>query len=171
VVQEANVDGPAVPLFPLGSDWDRALEYGGLKSNRHADMHAGEIETSILLHAAPELVRDGYEDADHDSDQRPFLLVHGMAEYTDSGVIGFPSLATAEKGKALLESLRSSLAPPRRTQLSELSCAGGTHDDGPSTCMERFREARLLCPARRSARGHKSVQPPTIEHLANPANN
>lgn len=110
VVQEANVDGPAVSLFPLGSDWDRALEYGGLKSDRHSDMHAGEIETSILLHAAPELVRDGYADADHDSGQRPFLLVHGMAEYTDSGVIGFPSLATAEKGKALLESLRSSFS-------------------------------------------------------------
>ncbi len=52
VVQEANVDGPAVSLFPLGPDWDRAREYGGLQSDRHADMHAGEIETSILLHAA-----------------------------------------------------------------------------------------------------------------------
>ncbi|MEV6331340.1 creatininase family protein [Streptomyces sp. NPDC051909] len=114
VVQEANVDGPAVSLFPLGPDWDRAREYGGLESDRHADMHAdmhaGEIETSILLHAAPELVREGYADADHDSGQRPFLLVQGMAEYTQSGVIGFPSLATAEKGKAVLESLRSSFS-------------------------------------------------------------
>ncbi|WP_432016100.1 creatininase family protein [Streptomyces hydrogenans] len=107
VVQEANVDGPAVSLFPLGLDWDRAREYGGLESDRHADMHAGEIETSILLHAAPELVREGYDESDHDSRERPFLLVQGMAEYTQSGVIGFPSLATAEKGKAVLESLRS----------------------------------------------------------------
>ncbi|MGY3843974.1 creatininase family protein [Streptomyces hydrogenans] len=110
VVQEANVDGPAVSLFPLGPDWDRAREYGGLESDRHADMHAGEIETSILLHAAPELVREGYDEADHDSSQRPFLLVQGMAAYTDSGVIGFPSLATTEKGKAILESLRSSFS-------------------------------------------------------------
>jgi creatinine amidohydrolase len=42
-------------------------------------MHAGEIETSILLHAHPEL--------------------------------GRPSLATAEKGKALLASLVDSFAP------------------------------------------------------------
>ncbi|WP_327415303.1 creatininase family protein [Streptomyces sp. NBC_01233] len=110
VVQEANVNGPAASLFPLGLDWDRAREYGGLESDRHADMHAGEIETSILLHAAPDLVREGYSDADHDGGGRPFLLVHGTSNYTETGVIGFPSLASADKGKAVLESLRESFA-------------------------------------------------------------
>jgi creatinine amidohydrolase len=71
-------------------------------------MHAGEIETSVLLHAAPELVRDGFADADHDGGSRPFLLVQGMSAYTGSGVIGFPSHATAAKGKDVLESLVSS---------------------------------------------------------------
>ncbi|MFD7975986.1 creatininase family protein [Streptomyces sp. NPDC059071] len=108
VVQEANVDDPAVSLFPLGADWDRAREHGGLASDRHADMHAGEIETSILLHAAPELVRDGYAGADHDGGSRPFLLVRGMEAYTQTGVIGFPSCASAVKGKRVLESLRHS---------------------------------------------------------------
>ncbi|MFE9221516.1 creatininase family protein [Streptomyces lavendulae] len=110
IVQEANVDGPAVALFPLGSDWDRARDDAGLASDRHADMHAGEIETSILLHAAPELVREGFADADHDGGPRPFLLVQGMSAYTESGVIGSPSHATAGKGKAVLESLRMSFA-------------------------------------------------------------
>ncbi|MFV0128640.1 creatininase family protein [Streptomyces sp. HMX112] len=109
VVQEANVDGPAVSLFPLGPDWDRAREYGGLESDRHADMHAGEIETSILLHAAPELVREGYGNADHGA-ARPFLLVHGTSNYTETGVIGFPSLASAGKGIAVLESLTEDFA-------------------------------------------------------------
>ena len=68
-------------------------------------MHAGELETSILLHANPELVRDGYEAADWVADDRRHLLTTGMGEYTRSGVIGRPSLATAEKGKALLASL------------------------------------------------------------------
>ncbi|MEU3746164.1 creatinine amidohydrolase [Streptomyces venezuelae] len=108
VVQEANVDGPAVSLFPLGPDWDRARERGGLVSDRHADMHAGEIETSILLHAAPELVGEGYANADHEGGSRSHLLVHGMAPYTQTGVIGFPSYATAVKGKAVLESLQQS---------------------------------------------------------------
>ncbi|MGW3060778.1 creatininase family protein [Streptomyces goshikiensis] len=107
IVQEANVDGPAVSLFPLSADWDRARDHASLDSDRHADMHAGEVETSILLHAAPELVRDGNANADHDGGPRPFLLVQGMSAYTESGVIGYPSHATAEKGKAVLESLRS----------------------------------------------------------------
>ncbi|MHC6627474.1 creatininase family protein [Streptomyces globosus] len=110
IVQEANVDGPAVSLFPLGADWDRARDHADLVSDRHADMHAGEIETSILLHAAPELVRNGFADADHDGSIRPFLLVQGMSAYTESGVIGFPSHATADKGKAILASLADSLA-------------------------------------------------------------
>lgn len=106
VVQEANVDGACASLFPLSSDWDRAREDGGLVSDKHGDMHAGEIETSILLHAAPELVREGYADADHDGGARRFLLTRGMPAYTESGVIGYPSYATAAKGKAVLESLR-----------------------------------------------------------------
>ncbi|WP_175408528.1 creatininase family protein [Streptomyces sp. TRM64462] len=110
LVQEANVDGPTVSLFPLGPDWDRARDYGGLVSDRHMDMHAGEIETSILLHAAPELVREGYAGSDHDGGTRPFLLVQGMGAYTETGVIGFPSHATAGKGKAVLESLQQTFA-------------------------------------------------------------
>ncbi|MFE1559775.1 creatininase family protein [Streptomyces sp. NPDC058734] len=110
VVQEANVNGPAVSLFPLGADWDRARGHAGLVSDRHADMHASEIETSILLHAAPELVRDGFAGADHDGGSRPFLLVQGMSAYTETGVIGFPSHATAAKGKAVLASLVDSFA-------------------------------------------------------------
>ena len=68
-------------------------------------MHAGELETSILLHAHPELVRDGYHAADWTADDRRHLLTTGMGEYTHNGVIGRPSLASAEKGKAVLSSL------------------------------------------------------------------
>jgi creatinine amidohydrolase len=65
-------------------------------------MRAGELETSILLHSTPELVRPGYEQADWRADQRPYLLSLGMAGYTETGVIGVPSLGTASKGKAAL---------------------------------------------------------------------
>jgi creatinine amidohydrolase len=73
-------------------------------------MHAGEIETSILLHAYPELVRDGYQSADWIVNDRRHLLTTGMQEYTQSGVIGRPSLGSAEKGKAVLASLVNSFA-------------------------------------------------------------
>jgi creatinine amidohydrolase len=72
-------------------------------------MHAGEIETSILLHAAPELVRDGYADSDPDGGTRPFLLVHGTAT-TRRRCDRFTSLASADNGKAVLDSLRESFA-------------------------------------------------------------
>jgi creatinine amidohydrolase/Fe(II)-dependent formamide hydrolase-like protein len=39
----------------------------------HEDMHAGEIEVSILLHTYPELVKDGSESADWIADSRRYL--------------------------------------------------------------------------------------------------
>ncbi|MFD6434282.1 creatininase family protein [Streptomyces venezuelae] len=105
IVQEANLTEARMTLFPQGREWNRSRKRAGLVSDAHGDMHAGEIETSILLHAEPNLVRDGYETADHDGGERAFLLTHGMKAYTESGVIGFPSYATAEKGKAVLASL------------------------------------------------------------------
>jgi creatinine amidohydrolase len=92
-------------LFPTGTDWAEARQSAGLATSNHEDMHAGELETSILLHAHPELVRDGYQTADWTADDRRHLLTTGMGEYTRNGVIGRPSLASAEKGKAVLSSL------------------------------------------------------------------
>ena len=73
-------------------------------------MHAGELETSILLYACPELVRDGWQHADWTADDRRDLLTTGIRAYTESGVIGKPSEASAEKGKALLDSLTGGFA-------------------------------------------------------------
>jgi creatinine amidohydrolase len=105
IVQEANAHGTQMALFPTGPDWNDARTAAGLDSTMHDDMHAGEIETSILLHAHPELVKDGYETADWVANDRRYLLVKGMKGYTSSGVIGRPSLGSAQKGKAVLNSL------------------------------------------------------------------
>ena len=110
IVQEANAHGTRMALFPTGPDWNDARSAAGLDSTMHEDMHAGEIETSILLHAHPELVKDGYETADWVADDRRYLLIKGMTGYTSSGVIGRPSLASAQKGKAVLASLVHSFA-------------------------------------------------------------
>jgi creatinine amidohydrolase len=105
IVQEASVHGGHMALFPTSADWKEARETAGLATDAHTDMHAGEIETSILLHAMPEVVRSGYEAGDHEADERRHLLTLGMRGYTATGVIGNPSLASAEKGKAVLDSL------------------------------------------------------------------
>lgn len=73
-------------------------------------LERGELETSILLHAYPEIVRTGYEVADHIADDRTGLLTLSMEHYTESGIIGRPSLASATKGKAVLASLVNSFA-------------------------------------------------------------
>ncbi|MFF9622571.1 creatininase family protein [Streptomyces griseosporeus] len=105
VVQEASARGEKLALFPAVEDWEAARERAGVVTSLLGDMHAGEIETSILLHVHPHLVRPGYESADHLADDRRHLLTAGMSAYTDSGVIGRPSLGSADKGKALLASL------------------------------------------------------------------
>lgn len=111
VVQEASVTGPSVlpmALFPQEPDWLAARADAGLESSYVADMHAGELETSILLHTHPHLVRPPLRD--ETADERPHLLSRGMAAYTVSGVVGRPTLASAEKGRAVLASLVRSFA-------------------------------------------------------------
>ncbi len=108
IVQEANVVGPRMTLFPTRQDWETARAAAGLGSAASDDMHAGEAEVSMLLHACPEVVRDDYRHSDWVANPRPHLLVTGIRGYTDSGVIGQPSLGTAEKGRAILDSLTRS---------------------------------------------------------------
>jgi creatinine amidohydrolase len=110
VVQEANARGERMGLFPQRADWDDARVAGQLATTMSEDMHAGEIETSILLHVAPDLVGDGNETADHVANDRRHLLTTGIQPYTVTGVIGRPSLGAADKGKAVLDSLVSSFA-------------------------------------------------------------
>jgi creatinine amidohydrolase len=105
VVQESAGNGTRMALFPGSADWNTARIRAGVSTPSHSDMHAGEVETSILLHAHPELIRPGYETSDFLADDRRHLLTLGMLTYTESGVIGRPSAASAEKGKELLASL------------------------------------------------------------------
>jgi creatinine amidohydrolase len=110
VVQEASIGQQRMVLFPTELDWEDARADAGLTTTGPSDMHAGELETSILLHALPDLVRPGYERADHLADDRRYLLARGMQAYTESGVVGRPSAASAEKGRAVLASLVRSFA-------------------------------------------------------------
>ncbi|MET8678879.1 creatininase family protein [Streptomyces sp. NPDC004647] len=105
VVQESFGGGTRMALFPGSADWDAARARAGIQTPSHSDMHAGEVETSILLHAHPQLVRPGYETSDCLADDRKHLLSLGMSAFTESGVIGRPSMASAGKGKELLAGL------------------------------------------------------------------
>lgn len=110
IVQEANVSERRLALFPRGRDVEEARRHAGMETNASEDMHGGEWETSIFLHEHPELVGSAYKDADHEATDRPHLLVTGVQGYTTRGVIGRPSLASAAKGAAALDSLVASFA-------------------------------------------------------------
>ena len=109
VVQTTNATAPrSMTLFPTRTDWDTARRDAALETSAHDDMHAGELEASILAEAYPEVLRDGALEQDHVAGERSLFLIGGMSAYTRSGVIGRPSAATAAKGKALLDSLTAS---------------------------------------------------------------
>ncbi|MBB5490034.1 MAG: creatininase family protein [Nocardiopsis sp. BM-2018] len=92
-------------LFPGPHDWEAARTAARMSTDNDRDMHAGELETSVLLHVRPDLVRPGYEEADHIADRRDHLLTAGLSRYTRSGVVGQPSRAAAAEGRDLLAHL------------------------------------------------------------------
>ncbi len=116
VVQEGNANGRRMALFPQNAEWQEARDEAGLATSNHDDMHAGEAETSILLHRFPDVVRDSYTSADHLANDRRYLLTTGLLPYAPDGVIGRPSLASPQKGRRpppiVLPHLQ---AAPRRT--------------------------------------------------------
>jgi creatinine amidohydrolase/Fe(II)-dependent formamide hydrolase-like protein len=85
-------------------DLDRFLEDGEGRD------HGGELETSLLLHLAPDLVRqdamvDGPRDRPRGTERGEPVPAPGSP-----GVVGRPSLASAEKGREIYEHLLATIA-------------------------------------------------------------
>ena len=110
IAQEANVAERRVALFPGREDFRIAREHARMETTTSEDMHGGEWETSILLHSHPQLVRSTYSHNDHNAPQRPHLLITGIRAYATKGIVGRPSVASAAKGQAALDSLTSSFS-------------------------------------------------------------
>ncbi|MGM0371860.1 MAG: creatininase family protein [Halobacteriota archaeon] len=79
--------------------------------------HAGPLETSFLLHAYPELVREDRLEAGAAQGSERWgdwtcgqNLAHDTAEFTENGTVGDPTKATAAAGEHLLESATDRLA-------------------------------------------------------------
>lgn len=89
--------------------------------------HGGEFETSLMLHLYPDLVQDDrpaeYFDESYDLGGKdlleggPLAVYRSFEEYSASGAIGDPSLASAEKGERLLDGLAGEL----------VTCLGDIH--------------------------------------------
>src|SRR5215471_4662560 len=77
------------------------------KLRQSAGTHADEIETSMMLYIAPESVRMNKAVRDLNPNQPGGLTrdPHGKGTYSPTGTWGDPTLATREKGRAVVESI------------------------------------------------------------------
>ncbi len=84
------------PFTAAGSELKRILE------SSEQDIHAGELATSLMMHLHPESVKK--EGEDHVPDEsKAYMDFVAFDKLCPGGVWGFPSLATAEKGRIALE--------------------------------------------------------------------
>ncbi len=75
-----------------------------------ADWHANEAETSLLLFLAPEAVRTERIGTADDRDRTTgCVFPHMVAQTSANGVTGTPSLASAERGRALITEIGAAL--------------------------------------------------------------
>jgi len=88
--------------------------------------HGGEFETSLMLHLRPELVDTDHPEAEYMDDPYelrrkdlfkggPLSVHRSFTEYSDSGAIGAPDHATAEKGEVIFERVGDELESLLRT--------------------------------------------------------
>jgi len=117
-VGDAHPEAQALGLtyFQLATEFIEELR----DSDTGGMAHAGEFETSLMLHLRPELVDEDameapymdepYEQAGSDLvEGGPLAVYRTFEEYSASGAIGDPELASAEKGERLYERLGEEL--------------------------------------------------------------
>lgn len=104
VVRQVNWEqdkGKVVLMQP----WiDASAKITEILESSHEEMHAGEMETSIMMHIAPDQVGDVR--IDHVPDLGPSVFdLSPMKDYAPDGIWGRPSLATASKGRLVIEAM------------------------------------------------------------------
>ena len=89
--------------------------------------HAGEFETSLMLHIAPELVRKQHIKPPSNQRFDPLVgdMIYGpqfsyfqtIKEVSANGVVGNPSLASRENGEKISQIITSKLVDIIKSQL------------------------------------------------------
>jgi creatinine amidohydrolase len=75
--------------------------------------HACEVETSMVMHLRPELVRSGEikDDVETVPDAfRGLFVAKDMGQRTDHGAVGYPEQSSAAKGRRLLDAIITRVA-------------------------------------------------------------
>ncbi|MBO9610339.1 MAG: creatininase family protein [Paenibacillaceae bacterium] len=83
-----------------------AHRHGEIFKHTQGDLHAGEFETSLMLHLYPELVKTiKRPEQAREFVPQAFMDYFDVTELTEDGYWGFPEEGTADKGKRLMELL------------------------------------------------------------------
>ena len=126
--QHDDVQVLGLTYFQLASQFDekvRESDIGGMS-------HGGEFETSLMMHLRPDLVdedqlkapmlEEPYDLGTQDLlESGPLAVYRGFEEYSETGAIGAPELASAEKGKKIHELLGDELERVLR-EIHEQNC-------------------------------------------------
>lgn len=87
-------------------DFGNALRSGDCEDDifeTKGELHAGESETSMILHIAPETVHMDRAVDFIPKEPRPYLSYGSIFRASPAGIWGHPSKATAEKGRRVLD--------------------------------------------------------------------
>ncbi|HYE04148.1 MAG TPA: GNAT family N-acetyltransferase [Planctomycetota bacterium] len=124
VVRDLNRQDRRLKII-LVDPWTFAA--GGIaedSAGKGTDLHCGEFETSLMLAIRPDLVGariDSYvQSRDAHALTRSDLNTFGIGHFNASGSIGFPSFASADKGRALLDSIRGAMVPWLNDRIARL---------------------------------------------------
>ena len=110
-VDRLRFDFPGEFFAASRNTWQLTPELAAAFSHDAADWHANDAETSLLLFLAPHLVRTERLVAADDPDRTGnSVFPHMVAHTSTNGVTGRPSLATAERGAALITEIGTALA-------------------------------------------------------------
>jgi creatinine amidohydrolase len=83
-----------------------AARYAEIFTHPAGDIHAGEFETSLMMHLHPEWVGDVPVESPRSFPPQSFLDYFDSSELTAEGHWGWPEAATAEKGRRAFEQLQ-----------------------------------------------------------------
>jgi creatinine amidohydrolase len=98
VVREINYDVNLLTILV-----DLASMYFGSKTAK--EIHAGDIETSIILYIKPQLVKKEFLEDEIPCVTRDYLDYAPLNEISKSGVWGEPTKASSNKGKKIFEKI------------------------------------------------------------------
>jgi creatinine amidohydrolase len=121
-----NIDPLRVALRRLDAEFPRAVLTGAAywdlaeseiaalcRGPRKTMGHACEIETSMVLHLRPDLVRKDRIADDPDPTPAPLRSITWARDFgrrTDHGAVGYPEAADADRGRRMLEAVARKVA-------------------------------------------------------------